>query len=404
MRTSRAVRIAAVGLVSAMSVAACGSSSKSGSSSGSSTGASSAATTSAAASSAPATSAAASSSAASSAPASGSSAPASSTAPASSGAPSVAPVKSNAKVGLVFDVGGKGDKSFNDAADAGLMKAVKDMGVTSKELQPNAGGTDREQLLKLLASQGYNPVVAVGFSFDAAVNKIAKAYPKTNFAIIDDVVNLPNVASLTFSANESSYLVGAAAALKSKTGQVGFIGGVDVPLLQSFQAGFDAGAKHAKPGIKIDDAYLTEPPDLTGFNAPDKAKEAAKGMYDKGADVIYAAAGGSGAGVFLAAKAAGKFAIGVDSDQYLTATPAQQKVILTSMIKRVDVAVHQAGKEYEETKLAAGTRVFDLKADGVAYATSGGYLDDIKSQLEGLKTKIISGEIVVPSKPTASGV
>jgi basic membrane protein A len=380
-----------VGLVSAMSVAACGSSS-------SSTPGAASQTTSAAATTAAATSAAATSGAAAS-----SSGGTASSAPATSGAPSAtassAPVKSNAKVGLVFDIGGKGDKSFNDAADAGLMKAVTDMGITEKELAPNAGGTDREQLLKLLASQGYNPVIAVGFSFDAAVTKIAKAYPKTSFAIIDDVVPLKNVASLTFSANESSYLVGAVAALKSKTGSVGFIGGVDVPLLQAFQAGFDAGAKHVNPAIKIQDAYLTEPPDFGGFNAPDKAKVSAKGMYDKGADVIYAAAGGSGAGVFLAAKAAGKFAIGVDSDQVLTADAAVKSVILTSALKRVDTAVYLFIKDFAAGKKDSGTQVFDLKNDGVGYSTTGGLVDDIKTQLDAIKADIISGKIKVPTKP-----
>ncbi|MDX6244570.1 MAG: basic rane protein [Frankiales bacterium] len=389
MRTHRAVRLAAVGLVSAMSVAACGSSSSSTPGAASqTTGSASAAATSGTATSAPAP--AATSGSASAAPASSG---------AGSATASSAPVKSNAKVGLVFDLAGKGDKSFNDAADAGLMKAVKDMGITEKELTPNAGGTDREQLLKLLASQNYNPVIAVGFAFDAAVKKIAKAYPKTNFAIVDDVVDLPNVASLTFSSNESSYLVGAVAALKSKTGSVGFIGGVDVPLLQSFQAGFDAGAKHAKPAIKIQDAYLTEPPDFGGFNAPDKATVSAKGMYDKGADVIYAAAGGSGAGVFLAAKAAGKFAIGVDSDQVLTADASVKNVILTSALKRVDTAVYLFLKDYAAGKKDKGTQVFDLKNDGVGYSTTGGQVDDIKAQLEAIKADIISGKITVPSKP-----
>jgi basic membrane protein A len=374
-----------------MSVAACGSSS-------SSTPGAASQTTSAAATTAAATAAAATTGAAAS-----SSGGTASSAPATSGAPSAtatsAPVKSNAKVGLVFDIGGKGDKSFNDAADAGLMKAVTDMGITEKELAPNAGGTDREQLLKLLASQGYNPVIAVGFSFDAAVTKIAKAYPKTSFAIIDDVVPLKNVASLTFSANESSYLVGAVAALKSKTGSVGFIGGVDVPLLQAFQAGFDAGAKHVNPAIKVQDAYLTEPPDFGGFNAPDKAKVSAKGMYDKGADVIYAAAGGSGAGVFLAAKAAGKFAIGVDSDQVLTADAAVKSVILTSALKRVDTAVYLFIKDFAAGKKDSGTQVFDLKNDGVGYSTTGGLVDDIKTQLDAIKADIISGKIKVPTKP-----
>ncbi|MDX6210982.1 MAG: basic rane protein [Frankiales bacterium] len=387
MRSHRAVRLAAVGLVSAMSVSACGSSSSSKPSAG---GPTTAATSAASSSTASATTGPPSSATASATTGPPSSATASATAP---------PVKSNAKVGLVFDLAGKGDKSFNDAADAGLMKAVKDMGITEKELTPNAGGTDREQLLKLLASQNYNPVIAVGFAFDAAVKKIAKAYPKTNFAIVDDVVDLPNVASLTFSSNESSYLVGAVAALKSKTGSVGFIGGVDVPLLQSFQAGFDAGAKHANPAIKIQDAYLTEPPDFGGFNAPDKAKVSAKGMYDKGADVIYAAAGGSGAGVFLAAKAAGKFAIGVDSDQVLTADAAVKNVILTSALKRVDTAVYLFLKDYAAGKKDKGTQVFDLKNDGVGYSTTGGQVDDIQSQLEAIKADIISGKITVPSKP-----
>jgi basic membrane protein A len=361
-----------------MSVAACGSSSSSKPGAAAQTTTSAAASSTASATTAPATTAPATSAAASS------------TAP---------PVKSNARVGLVFDIGGKGDKSFNDAADAGLTKAVADMGVTSKELAPNAGGTDREQLLKLLASQGYNPVVAVGFSFDAAVKKIAKAYPKTTFAIIDDVVDLPNVASLTFAANQGSYLVGAAAALKSKTGSVGFIGGVNVPLLQAFQAGFDAGAKHVNPAIKIQDAYLTEPPDFSGFNAPDKAKVSAKGMYDKGADVIFAAAGGSGAGVFLAAKAAGKFAIGVDSDQYLTADAAVKSVIITSALKRVDTAVYLFIKDFASGKKDSGVQTYDLKNNGVGYATSGGQVDNIKTQLEAIKADIISGKITVPTKP-----
>jgi basic membrane protein A len=212
------------------------------------------------------------------------------------------------------------------------------------------------------------------------------------------VVNLPNVASLTFSANESSYLVGAAAALKSKTGQVGFIGGVDVPLLQAFQAGFDAGAKHVNPSIKIDDAYLTEPPDFGGFNAPDKAKESAKGMYDKGADVVYTAAGGSGAGAFSAAKTAGKFAIGVDSDQYLTADASVKSVIITSALKRVDQAVYLFIKDFAAGKKDSGVQVYNLKNGGVGYATSGGQVDDIKDKIAAVEADVISGKVTVPDK------
>jgi basic membrane protein A len=278
------------------------------------------------------------------------------------------------------------------------MKAVADMGVTEKELTPNSTGSDRETLLTLLASGGYNPIIGVGYSFDAAMQKVAKAYPNTSFAIIDDVVTLKNVASLTFSANESSYVVGAIAALKSKTGQVGFIGGVDVPLLQSFQVGFDAGAKHVNPNIKIDDTYLSEPPDQSGFSAPDKAKEAAKGMYDKGADVVYTAAGGSGAGAFAAAKAAGKWAIGVDSDQYLTADASVKSVIITSALKRVDTAVYLFIKDFAAGKKDSGVQVYNLKNGGVGYATSGGQVTQYKAKIDAIEADIASGKIVVPDK------
>lgn len=316
-------------------------------------------------------------------------------------------------IGLVYDIGGRGDKSFNDAAARGLDQLRTEFKLTGaqvKELEPAAGGQNREELLRLLSTEDYPLVFTVGFLFADSVKAVAAQFPARQYAIIDGTVDLPNVSSLLFAEEQGSYLVGAAAALKSKSGHIGFIGGVEVDLIKKFEAGYVAGAKKINPNIKIDVKYISQPPDFGGFNDPAKGKEIALGMFGSGADVVYHAAGGSGSGLFDAAvqatatAGAQRWAIGVDSDQYLTATPAQQKVILTSMIKRVDVAVHQAGKEYEETKLAAGTRVFDLKADGVAYATSGGYLDDIKSQLEGLKTKIISGEIVVPSKPTASGV
>ena len=171
-----------------------------------------------------------------------------------------------------------------------------------------------------------------------------------------------------------------------------------MPLLQSFQVGFDAGAKYVNPKIVVDDAYLTEPPDFGGFNAPDKAKVSAKGMYDKGADVVYAAAGGSGAGVFLAAKAASKFAIGVDSDQVLTADASVKSVIITSALKRVDNAVYLFLKDFASGKKDSGTQVFDLKNDGVGYSTTGGQVDDIKAKLETIKADIISGKITVPNK------
>jgi len=323
------------------------------------------------------------------------------TKPASSGSGSAsASAKSDLKVGLAYDIGGRGDQSFNDAAAAGLDKAKADLGITAKEAEASAGESDsaKEERLRALASAGFNPVIAVGFAYSAAVGKVAKENPDIHFAIIDDPVAGKNITNLLFAENEGSYLVGVAAALKDTKNNIGFIGGVDVPLIHKFEAGYKAGAEAAKPGIKVQVKYLSQPPDFSGFGAPDKGKTAAAGMYDAGADVIFAAAGGSGAGVFEAAKAANQLAIGVDSDQYKTADPAVQKVIMTSMLKKVDVAVFDYLKGATTGTYAAGPKTYDLKANGVDYSTSGGQVDDIKSKIDAFKQKIISGEITVPSK------
>jgi basic membrane protein A len=322
-------------------------------------------------------------------------------APADSGSSSAAAPKSDLKVGLAYDIGGRGDQSFNDAAAAGLDKAKSELGVTSQEAEASQGETDaaKEERLNALASAGYNPIIAVGFAYSAAVAKVAKALPDTQFAIIDDAAATgPNIANLTFAEEQGSFLVGAAAGLKTKTGNVGFVGGVDVPLIHKFEAGFKAGVEAAKPGAKVQVKYLTQPPDFSGFGDPAKGKTAAAGMYDNGADIVYAAAGGSGGGVFEAAKAANALAIGVDSDQYNTADPSVKDVILTSALKKVDVAVFDFITSVNDKKFQAGPKVYDLKADGVGYATSGGKVDDIKDQLEAYKAKIISGEIKVPTK------
>ncbi|MBO3745189.1 BMP family ABC transporter substrate-binding protein [Streptosporangiaceae bacterium NEAU-GS5] len=317
-----------------------------------------------------------------------------------SAAATTAAAAPKAKVGLAYDIGGRGDQSFNDAAAAGLDKAKTDLGVDAKELEATAGETDaqKEERLRLLAQGGYNPVVAIGFAYSAAVGKVAKEFPDVKFAIVDDAVAGPNISNLLFAEEQGSFLVGAAAALKSAKGNVGFVGGVDVPLIHKFQAGFEAGAKAVKPDIKIQTKYLTQPPDFGGFNDPAKGKTAAQGMIDAGADVVYAAAGGSGGGVFEAAKAAGAKAIGVDSDQAKTADPGVQGVIMTSMLKKVDVAVYDFIKKFVDNAVVAGPTIYDLKAGGVDYATTGGQVDDIKSKLDEYKQKIISGEITVPSK------
>jgi basic membrane protein A len=314
---------------------------------------------------------------------------------------SSAAAESDAKVGLAFDVGGRGDKSFNDSAVAGLDKAKAEFGFESEELSPNASGSDRGDNLRQLAEDGFNPVIAVGFAYAESLQAVATDFPDTTFLIVDDAsVKAPNVKSLLFAEEQGSFLVGAAAALKSKTGNVGYIGGVEVPLLKKFEAGFVAGAKQVKPTIKTQVKYLSQPPDFSGFGAPDKGKETANGMYDAGADVIYAAAGGSGIGVFQSALAKKALAIGVDSDQYESVgDPTLQPVILTSMLKRVDVAVYESLKKFVNDEEIPAENVFDLSTDGVGFATSGGFVDDISTQLEELKAKIISGEIKVPTTP-----
>ncbi len=313
---------------------------------------------------------------------------------------------SNLKIGLAYDIGGRGDKSFNDSAAMGLEKAQSQLNLKKenvKELSARANETDadRAQRLELLAKGGFNPIIAVGFAYAKALAQVAPKYPDVKFGIVDATagdVKGANVANLIFAEEQGSYLVGAAAALKSKVGTIGFIGGCSVPLIAKFQAGYQAGAKKIKPGIKIVSKYLSTPQQgCTGFNDPAAGSEAAKGMYDGGADVVYHAAGGSGSGVFQAAKAAGKQAIGVDSDQYLSADPSVKDVIITSMIKHVDVAVFNFLKEVSDGKFTAGEQRFDLKVDGVGYATSGGKIDDIKSQLEDLKKQIIDGKIMVPT-------
>ncbi|MEO3808820.1 BMP family ABC transporter substrate-binding protein [Sphaerisporangium sp. B11E5] len=305
------------------------------------------------------------------------------------------------KVGLAYDIGGRGDQSFNDAAAAGLDKAVAELKLSEpKELEAGNGetGAQKEQRLRLLAQSGFNPVIAVGFAYSEAMKKVAGEFPDTKFAIVDDAAEGPNISNLLFAENEGSFLVGAAAAMKSKKDHIGFVGGVQVPLIKKFEIGYTKGAQAVKPDIKIDVKYLTQPPDFGGFNDPAKGKTAAEGMFDAGADVVYQAAGGSGGGVFEAAKAANGLAIGVDSDQALTADESVRGVIMTSMLKKVDVAVFDFLKSFVDGTVKAGPTVYDLKAGGVDFSTTGGQVDDIKNDLDGYKQKIIDGEIKVPAE------
>jgi basic membrane protein A len=312
------------------------------------------------------------------------------------------------KVGIAFDIGGRGDASFNDSAAAGLDKAISDIGV-KKENTKELAATDQESedskltRLRQLAQEGHNPVVAVGFGYTDATVKIAAEFPNTNFAVVDGFApDAPkNITWLGFAEHEGSFLVGVIAALKSKSCTIGFVGGVNVPLIQKFEAGFKQGVTTVAPDAKIVSKYITEAGDLTGFADPQKGQVVAKGLIDQGADVVYHAAGASGKGVFAAAKEANVMAIGVDSDQYNQTTVAEYKdVIITSMLKRVDVAVFDYISAVAANNLAGLPPVFDLKVDGVGYSTSGGKIDDeTKSWVEAYKQQIIDGKITVKDKP-----
>ncbi|HEV2887359.1 MAG TPA: BMP family ABC transporter substrate-binding protein [Jatrophihabitans sp.] len=311
---------------------------------------------------------------------------------------------SGLKIGLAYDIGGRGDKSFNDSAAAGLDAAkqkynLSDSDVKELEAAQGEAEADKEARLTQLADNGFTSIIAVGFAYADAIKAVVGKYPNVKFAIIDDnSVQAPNLADLTFAEEQGSFLVGAIAALKSTKHHVGFIGGVNVPLIQKFQAGFDAGAKAADPSVKLEDKYLTQPPDFGGFNDPTKGETAANGIYDAGADVIFAAAGGSGSGVFKAAKAKNSLAIGTDSDQYQSAADDVKDVVISSMLKRVDVAVGKFIDSVKDGSFKAGNTIFDLKAGGVDYSTSGGKIDDIKDKVDDFKAKIIDGTITVPTK------
>jgi basic membrane protein A len=322
--------------------------------------------------------------------------------------------------GLVYDIGGRGDLSFNDSAAAGLEKAAAELGYATTEASPNDDGSNRAELLQLAADSN-EIVLAVGFLFAGDAAEAAAANPDVNFAVIDDgMLNFdtgepiaPNAAGLVFAEEQGSFLVGAAAALKSETGKVGFIGGVCCfGLIEKFEAGFRQGALAVNPDIEIIAQYITDAPDFDGFNQPDQAKVIATTMYEDGADIIYHAAGGAGNGMFAAAKEFSEdngskvWGIGVDSDQFNTigtVDASLQEYVLTSMLKRVDVAVFEILKDHANGDFAAGPQVYDLSVDGVGYSSTGGYVDDIADQLDGFKAEIVAGNIVVSTDPTEVG-
>ncbi|KUN98440.1 BMP family lipoprotein [Streptomyces caeruleatus] len=312
--------------------------------------------------------------------------------------------KGDKGLAIAYDVGGKGDQSFNDAAYAGLEQAKKEFQYDTADVEPTEGETDadKEQRLVSLAKQGYNPVIGVGYAYAAAVKDAAEKFPDTTFGIVDDsTVESKNVADLVFSEEQASYLAGVAAAKSTKTNTVGFVGGVDIPLIHKFQAGFEQGVKDTNSKVKVLSQYLTQTAEEGGFSSPDKGKSAAEGQIEKKADVVYAAAGLSGQGVIEAAAANKVWAIGVDSDQYKQEALAKYKdYILTSAMKDVAKAVYNLAQSVEDGKPETGIVRGDLKTGEVSLSNSNPKFADNTELQDAIKTakeKIISGEIKVKS-------
>jgi basic membrane protein A len=308
-------------------------------------------------------------------------------------------------IGLAYDIGGKGDQSFNDAAYAGFQKAETEFKIGGRDIEPQDGESDADKVQRLeqLAKSGYNPVIGVGFVYAPAVKEVAAKYPKVTFGIIDDNQDqASNIADLVFHEEQSSYLAGVAAAKATKKNHIGFIGGVDIPLIHKFEAGFDQGARSINPKIKIESQYLTQTPQEGGFASPDKGKDAAAGQIEKGADVVYHAAGLSGQGVISEAAAKKVWAIGVDSDQYAQSSLAKYKDwILGSALKNVGGAVYDLTKSVIDGKPLSGDVRGDLKSGGVGFAdTNPKYkaMTDVVAAVDKAKQDIIDGKITVKTE------
>ena len=293
------------------------------------------------------------------------------------------------KVGIVLSIGGLGDKSFNDSAYRGLEMAQKDLGIEFKYVEP-ASPSEDEGYLREYAEAGYDLIIATGFMMKDSAEKVAKDFPNVKFALIDEVSTLPNVSSLVFAEDQGSFLVGALAAMMSKTGDIGFVGGVEVPLIKKFLKGYEMGAKYVNPKIKVESIYIGG---SNPFNDSVKAKEMGISLVNQGVDVLYHAAGGSGKGVFEAAKETKTYAIGVDSNQDSEA----QGTVLTSMLKNVDTAVYNTVKAVKEGTFKAGEQRFGVAEGGVG-TTEFEFTKDIIgaeniAKLEQIRKDIIDGKI-----------
>jgi basic membrane protein A and related proteins len=307
--------------------------------------------------------------------------------------------KSKIHVGIVFDIGGKDDRSFNAAAWEGVKRAAKDLPIVLRDIEPGSPNSI-EPAMRAFAERGYDLIIGVGFAQAPIMEQVAKDYPNINFAIIDGVSNLPNVASLVFKEHEGSYLVGILAAKTTKKGTIGFLGGMDIPLIHRFELGYEEGARAVNPHIRVIQNYVGVTDGA--WNNPGKGKELALAQIGKGADVIFTAAGNSGLGAFDAVEQQGKkdgrathFVIGVDSNQNMV----KPGFVLTSMVKRVDNAVYQIVEDTMNHRFQPGLHILGLDQDGVGYA-----MDEYNKNLippeaiqeaEEAKQKIIKGEIKV---------
>lgn len=306
------------------------------------------------------------------------------------------------RVGLVFDVGGRGDKSFNDLSWAGLTRAQKELNVYTEFVEPT-GAEDREAALRLFAARGFDLVIGVGFIFSRDIDEVARAHPKTRFACVDYAppftpgVAIPaNVTGLEFREHEGSFLVGAVAGLTTRTKNVGFVGGMDMPLIHKFEAGYRAGVMSVCPECVVHVAYAGTTPDA--FRDPAKGKAIALSQIAAGSDVLFHASGSTGLGVFRAARDARVYAIGVDADQWDEAPGT----ILTSMTKQADVSVFDAIAAAKQGKLDHGMRILGLAEDGVDYVHDGphaiGITPSVKARVEALRADVIAGRIAVPAE------
>ncbi|MET1026105.1 MAG: BMP family ABC transporter substrate-binding protein [Dongiaceae bacterium] len=296
------------------------------------------------------------------------------------------------KPAVVFDIGGKFDKSFNEGVANGAERFKKETGIGYVGFE-TVNETQFEQAQRRFAQRGQDPIIGVGFSQTNAVKTVSKEFPKTHFTLIDGVVDAPNVQSVLFKENEGSFLVGMLAAMASKSGKVGFVGGMDVPLIRKFECGYEQGAKYANPQVEVQATMTGTTP--SAWNDPGRGGELAKSQFDSGVDVVYAAAGNTGLGVYQAAKDAGKLAIGVDSNQ----NHLHPGTMLTSMVKGVDIATYDSFKEAKAGTWKAGITMLGLKEGGVDYAydqyNKKLITPEMKAKVDQAKADIIAGKITV---------